>query len=297
MSIGQPICRKRPLAYCLSVILALILLGGSGCVTAESGNHSAKISPKPVQAGDNSREKPEPYDISRKLDEIIIPTLVIEDEYLEDVLKEILPREFGKADDIYCFNIVPMLNLPGKAEWNPLNVSLVNLKLTNVTPREILNIIAERFSLRIRIAGHSVVVAQPLIVANADVLRFDDIKVQEDATEPNRISRKLDGIVIPSYVIDNETLDDVLNEILPRIFVREDPEGVGIKIVSKLPIPDPGYTGTVLGEELVNFRLFDITPRDILDLLALQFSLKIHVTDSEVVVTELPRPPCYGGAY
>ena len=117
MSIVQPICRKRPLAYCLSVILALILLGGSGCVTAESGNHSAKISPEPVQADDNSREKPEPYDISRKLDEIIIPTLVIEDEYLEDVLKEILPREFGKADDIYCFNIVPMLNLPGKAEW------------------------------------------------------------------------------------------------------------------------------------------------------------------------------------
>ena len=174
---SQTTSRKFLLAYCVSVVVALILVCACGCVTAESGNHSAKISPETVQADDNSREKPEPYDISRKLDEIIIPTLVIEDEYLEDVLKEILPREFGKADDIYCFNIVPMLNLPGKAEWNPLNVSLVNLKLTNVTPREILNIIAERFSLRILIAGHSVVVAQPLIVANADVLRFDDIKV------------------------------------------------------------------------------------------------------------------------
>ena len=43
----------------------------------------------------------------------------------------------------------------------------------------------------------------------------------------------------------------------------------------------------LLSEELVRFHLYDVTPRDILDLLALQFSLKIRVTATEVVVTDL----------
>ena len=310
MSIVQPICRKHPLAYCLSIILALILLGGSGCVTAESGNHSAKISPEPVQADDNPREKPEPNNVARQLDELVIPKLVINDEYPDDVLREILPREFLKADpEGIGVNIVPMLKLPDK--WDYIHATELfelglNLNLTDTTLREVLDIIVPKLAPQLLVVGHAVVIAHPLIAANANVPRFDDLDAQgQKVGEPSKVSQKLDEIVIPSLVIDNETLDDVLNEILPRVFKREDPEGIGIKIVSELTVfppaamyNSPDQNGEPLfGEELVKLYLRNVTPRDVLNLLALQFFLKIHVTDSEVVVTELPRPPCYGGAY
>ena len=287
MSIVQPICRKRPLAYCLSVILALILLGGSGCVTTESGNHSAVATAGTAQLESISAVERQPHDIAGKLDGIVIPELAIEDEYLVDVLQEILPRESQKADpEGIGVNIVPMLNLPGK--WNPVNDYLVTLKLTNATPREVLSIIASRLSFRTLIVGHSIVVAHPLIAENSGISRFE-----ENTDNSGCVARKLDGIVIHTLVIDNETLGDVLNEILPRMFIRDDPEGIGIKIVSTIPptvwnfsVSNP-MPKILLSEELVRFNLHDITPRDILDLLALQFSLKIHVTDSEVIVTDL----------
>ena len=287
MSIVQPICREPPLAYCLCIIIALILLGGSGCVTAESGNHSAAAATETAQAESISPCERQPHDIAGKLDGIVIPELAIEDEYLVDVLQEILPREFQKADpEGIGVNIVPMLNLPGKG--NPVNDYLVTLKLTNATPREVLSIIASRLSFRTLIVGHSIVVAHPLIAENSGISRFE-----ENTDNSGCVARKLDGIVIHTLVLDNETLGDVLNEILPRMFIRDDPEGIGIKIVSTIPptvwnfsVSNP-MPEILLSEELVRFNLHDITPRDILDLLALQFSLKIHVTDSEVVVTDL----------
>ena len=303
MSIVQPICRKRPLAYCLSVILALILLGGSGCVTAESGNHSAKISPETVQADDISREKPEPNNVARQLDGLVIPKLVINNEDLGDVLYAILPREFQKADpEGIGVNIVPMLRVP--STWEHVNDSAVvelelNLSLTDTTPREVLETIASKLTPQLLIVGNAVVIAHPLIAANANVPRFDDLDAQGQKTgEPSKVSQKLDEIVIQSLVLDNETLDDVLNEILPRVFKKEDPEGIGIKIASKFSAPRHPEVGLpLLGEEPVNLCLHNVTPRDVLNILALQFFLKIHVTGSEVVVTELPQPPCYGGAY
>ena len=304
MSIVQPICRKHPLAYCLCIIIALILLGGSGCVTAESGNHSAKISPEPVQADDISREKPEPDNVDRQLDGLVIPKLVINNEYLGDVLYEILPREFQKADpEGIGVNIVPMLRVPSTREH--VNDSAVvelelNLSLTDTTPREVLDIIASKLAPQLLIVGNAVVIAHPLIAEYANLPRFDDFDAQgQRIDDSSKASQKLDEIVIPSLDIENESLDDVLNEILPRVFLREDPEGIGIKIiVPKFSEPrHPEVKLPLLGEELVYLLLRNVTPRDVLNLLALQFFLKIHVTDSEVVITELPRPPCYGGAY
>ena len=299
MSIVQPICRKHPLAYCLIVIVAVILLGGSGCVTAESGDHSAKISPESVQADDNS---PEPDNVARKLDEIVIPTLTIDNECLGEVLYEILPREFEKADpEGIGVNIVPMLWIP--SPWDVSGSAFdeleLNLSLTDTTPREVLETIASKLTPQLLIVGNAVVIAHPLIAANANVPRFDDLDAQgQKVGEPSKVSQKLDEIVIPSLVIDIETLDDVLNEILPRVFKKEDPEGIGIKIASKFSAPRHPEVGLpLLGEEPVNLCLHNVTPRDVLNILALQFFLKIHVTDSEVVVTELPQPPCYGGAY
>ena len=290
MSIVQPICRKHPLAYCLSVILALILLGSSEGVTAESGNHSAKISPESVQADDNSREKPEPNNVARQLDGLVIPKLAINNEYPDDVLREILPREFLKADpEGIGVNIVPMLKLPDKWDYfHELFELGLNLNLTDTTLREVLDIIAPKLAPQLLVVGHAVVIAHPLIAANANVPRFDDLDAQgQKVGEPSKVSQKLDEIVIPLLVIDNETLDDVLNEILPRVFKREDPEGIGIKIVSKISEPrHPEIDLPLLGEELVRVQLRNVTPRDVLNLLALQFFLKIHVTDSEVVVTD-----------
>ena len=150
------------------------------------------------------------------------------------------------------------------------------------------------------IVGNAVVIAHPLIAEYANLPRFDDFDAQgQRIDDSSKASQKLDEIVIPSLDIENESLDDVLNEILPRVFLREDPEGIGIKIiVPKFSEPrHPEVKLPLLGEELVYLLLRNVTPRDVLNLLALQFFLKIHVTDSEVVVTELPRPPCYGGAY
>ena len=287
---SQTTSRKFLLAYCVSVVVALILVCACGCVTTESGNHSAVATAGIAQLESISAVERQPHDIEGKLDGIVIPELAIEDEYLVDVLQEILPREFQKADpEGIGVNIVPMLNLPGKG--NPVNDYLVTLKLTNATPREVLSIIASRLSFRTLIVGRSIVVAHPLIAANAGIPRFE-----ENTDNSGCVARKLDGIVIHTLVLDNETLGDVLNEILPRMFIREDPEGIGIKIVSAIPPtvwnfsdfsvsnPRPEF---LLGEELICFYLHDVTPRDILDLLALQFSLKIHVTDSEVVVTDL----------
>ena len=306
MSIVQPICRKRPLAYCLNIIIALILLGGSGCVTAESGNHSAKISPEPVQADDNSREKPKPNNVARQLDELVIPKLVINNEYLGDVLYEILPRESQKADpEGIGVNIVPMLGVPGA--WDNIGTDgsavvglTLNLSLTDTTTREVLDSIASKLAPQLLIVGNAVVIAHPLIAEYANLPRFDDLDAPgQRLADSSKASQKLDEIVIPSLDIENESLDDVLNEILPRVFLREDPEGIGIKIiVPKFSEPrHPEVKLPLLGEELVYLLLRNVTPRDVLNLLALQFFLKIHVTDSEVVITELPRPPCYGGAY
>ena len=300
MSIVEPICRKHPLAFCLNIIIALILLGGSGCVTAESGNHSAKISPEPVQADDNSLET---SNVARKLDGLVIPTLTIDNEYLGEVLYEILPWEFVKADpEVIGVNIVPMLRCPITWEHGSgyaVDGLELNLSLTDATPREVLDIIASKLAPKLLIVGNAVAFAHPLIAEYANVPRFDDLDAQEQkAGEPSKVSQKLDEIVIRTFVVDNETLDDVLNEILPRVFKREDPEGIGIKIVSKISEPrHPEIDLPLLGEELVRVQLHNVTPRDVLNLLALQFFLEIHVTDSEIVVTELPcyQLPCYDG--
>jgi len=251
-------------------------------------------------------EKPEPNNVARQLDGLVIPKLVINNEYLGDVLYEILPRESQKADpEGIGVNIVPMLGVP--SAWDNIGTDgsavvdlALNLSLTDTTPREVLDIIASKLAPQLLIVGNAVVIAHPLIAEYANVPRFDDLDAQgQKVGEPSKVSQKLDEIVIPSLVIDNETLDDVLNEILPRVFKREDPEGIGIKIiVPKFSEPrHPEVRLPLLGEELVYLLLRNVTPREVLNLLALQFFLKIHVTDSEVVVTELPRPPCYGGAY
>ncbi len=300
---SQTTSRKFLLAYCVSVVVALILVCACGCVTAESGNHSAAAAAETAQAESISPCERQPHDIAGKLDGIVIPKIAINNEYLGDVLYEILPREFQKADpEGIGVNIVPMFRVP--STWEHVNASPVvelelNLSLTDTTPREVLDIIASKLAPQLLIVGNAVVIAHPLIAANAKVPRFDDLDAQgQKVGEPSKVSQKLDEIVISSLVIDNETLDDVLNEILPRVFKKEDPEGIGIKIVSKFSAPRHPEVGLPsLGEELVYLDLCNVAPRDVLNLLALQFFLKIHVTDSEVVVTELPQPPCYGGAY
>ena len=83
----------------------------------------------------------------------------------------------------------------------------------------------------------------PLMAGSADYASTQTIRKNDDI---QGINKSLDDIVIQNLVIDNETLKDVLTEILPREIKKADPEGIGINIVPMLvPMADagmPGYT-------------------------------------------------------
>ncbi len=71
--------------------------------------------------------------------------------------------------------------------------------------------------------------------SSATISRSDDT---------NSVSKRLDNIVIQNLTIDNETLAEVLNVILPREILKADPEGIGINIVPMLdPVPNAGTPG------------------------------------------------------
>lgn len=237
--------------------------------------------------GGKSPSAPKPNVPKQQVDTLVIPELTIENEDLVDVLTKILPREFQKVDPKGIgINIVPMFNLPGNLQA-PIYGHLITLKLSNITPRKVLNVIASRFSLRILIVSpNCVAVAHPQIAAYANVPRFDD---SADARWSCGISARSYEIVIREFDINNETLDDVLTKILPNESRNFDPGGIGIKIVSNLTPPRHAQPTKKfsLGKEMVNLHLHNVTPRDILSILALQFFLKFHVTDSEIIVTEL----------
>ena len=81
----------------------------------------------------------------------------------------------------------------------------------------------------------------PLMAGSADYASTQTIRKNDDI---QGINKSLDDIVIQNLVIDNETLKDVLTEILPREIKKADPEGIGINIVPMLvPMADAGMPG------------------------------------------------------
>ena len=83
----------------------------------------------------------------------------------------------------------------------------------------------------------------PLMQGSASTNSTDTIRKSEDS---HGVNKKLDEIVIQHLHIDNETLGDVLNEILPRQIKQADPEGEGINIVPMLqPMADAGDAGYI----------------------------------------------------